>query len=190
MKKFLVLALSLISVESHAITEDELLNYSVDDESTIENEYFNKVLPQNRFLLSDYPGQSNSYSKSNYVGLNDVGTFLVAQVGAGVLSAIAAGDPELAGWTYVIASPMAGAAPKSSVGLTGVIGLAALGAYNLNIDQDETSKEEIFITNMLGLNLLVFSLWFSDQVFYEYDTDFSIYPDSQGGWNFNVRYSF
>ncbi|MCG7499630.1 hypothetical protein MHO82_22455 [Vibrio sp. Of7-15] len=127
---------------------------------------------------------------ANWFTAQDAQVFGIMQLAAAGVSFWASENPEAAGWFLTGSSVFMLNLENRAVGATSFATLAALGTYNISLDEEETPKSDIFLNNMIGLNLVMLSVIATEMVFPNFSENLLIYPDIHGNWYMNYNYRF
>lgn len=144
-------------------------------------------IPENN-VIDDVP--QSELPRANWFTVDDGLTFGIMQLAAAGVSFWASESPEAAGWFLTGSSVFMLNLQNRASGAVSFTALAALGTYNIYVDEEETSKSDIFVTNMIGLNLLMLSMAATDMMFPGLSDNVLVYPDMNGNWYINYNYNF
>ena len=148
------------------------------------------------FLFSPLISDTNQYGVTPYSQMDTRDYIImgvVMEISALFFSGAASVDPHVTGGILALTAPI-------SIGMAGdgnttkyVISLVAvesIAIYNLNIDTNKKSKNDIFIANLIAWNTLFASAFLADYLLSDPDESLSIRPISSEGVKVVYNYSF
>ncbi|SHO54730.1 hypothetical protein [Vibrio quintilis] len=183
----LILILSIVCFQAKAfVSEDSSFQSSADIGAFGQpvDLYFDQTIsrvPENQ--QEDIPSSHWSLTEAG-------GTFVLAELTAAALSGLAAKDPEATGWGLIAISPLMTDAMNVTTGTVGFVSVAAIGAYNLSIDEDEKSESDIFTENMIAWNAAFVTMGVTEYLFPGFTGNLAVYPDLSGNWYMNYQFKF
>ena len=133
----------------------------------------------------------NEYTEADLKNSITFTTILGAQVLFFIHSENCSSIPNTCGGITAIATPLLASMSDniSSAGWAAIIGIEALSAYNLSVDEDNKSKNDLLVNNMIALNLIAgISYYLLD----DFDTKgtVSLQPILTGGAQLVFNYKF
>jgi hypothetical protein len=152
---------------------------------------YKSILYFNFLLFCSTCNATDTDNKTEAKDFNPVVTFVVLEALIGANSWMASEEPQVYGALGAILFPMVGceyARGKSCT--TNLIAVESLAIYNLSINPDKKSKNEIFKDNMIGWHLVMLTMGTTLYLDEKKSKKINLVPLPDGGGSLSFHYNF